>query len=452
MNVVIIGSGYVGLTTGAVLSYFGNQVTCIDVDERKIATLAAGGLPIFEPHLPDLLALARKGMTFTTGYEAIRAAEVVFIAVGTPALPDGNPDLTYLDQAAGQIATHLGMEFTAIVNKSTVPIGSGNWVEAIINEKVWQDRSSRPDKLAVASNPEFLREGSAIFDTLYPDRIVIGADDARAIEILLKLYRPIIDQSFPAPSFLPRPDQLTAVPVVTTSLTSAELIKYSANAFLALKISFINEIACIAEKVGADVTQIARGIGLDNRIGTSFLNAGIGWGGSCFGKDTAALLATAREYNLAMPTIEAARQTNSYMRDRVVEKLANELKILKGKTVALLGLAFKPFTDDLRDSPSVDIAQRLIQRGVKVIAHDPAAMDRAREELGSTGICFSESIPALFNGTDAVVLVTEWPDYQQLPWVELRSKMRNPIVLDGRNFLDKDHLEQAGYKYMGVGR
>ncbi len=339
-----------------------------------------------------------------------------------------------------------------MVNKSTVPIGCGNWVESLVREAFEARNGRRPNGcFSVASNPEFLREGSALHDSLYPDRVVVGSDDPRALERLYALYRPVVEQTFPAPSFLPRPESLGAVPLITTNLASAELIKYAANAFLALKISFINEIAQLAEKVGADATQIGKGIGLDARIGTRFLQAGIGWGGSCFGKDTAALIATAGEYNLTMPIVAAAREVNYRQRDRVIEKLLGTLKILKGRTVGLLGLAFKPHTDDLRDAPALDIARRLAERGAKVRAHDPIALDRARRECDST-VSLVDSVEQLAADADALVLVTEWPQYRDLPWARLAELMRTPLLLDGRNFLDQAALEAAGFQYMGMGR
>jgi len=382
VNVAIIGTGYVGLTTGACLAYLGHRVTCVDADEKKIAELERGGIPIYEPYLKELIAAARTNLVFTTSYaNAIPDAQVVFIAVGTPPGEGGAPDLRYLKAAAHGVGELLGHHFTVVVNKSTVPIGSGNWVGSLVRQAV----AGRPDKqgdvcFAVASNPEFLREGSAISDTLYPDRIVVGADEEQTAEVLYTLYRHIVDQAFQAPAFLPRPERVGAVPLISTDLQSAELIKYAANAFLALKISYINEIGQLAEKVGADITQVARGIGLDHRIGTRFLQAGLGWGGSCFGKDTAALIATAGEYKLDMPIVRAARDVNRRQRERVIEKLLDELKILKGRTVGLLGLAFKPNTDDLREAPALDVARELILRGVLVKAHDPVAMERFKKE------------------------------------------------------------------------
>jgi UDPglucose 6-dehydrogenase len=455
MNVVVVGTGYVGLTTGVALAYLGNQVTCLDIDPEKIATLNNNQVPIYEPGLPELLEISRANLHFTASYDeaGIGSCDVVFIAVGTPSLPDGNADLTYVKAAADALGSRLDHAFTVVVNKSTVPIGSGNWVGTLLRDAYVRSKGSQPDgKYAVASNPEFLRQGSALLDTLYPDRVVIGSEEPRAIDTLTNLYRPILNQDFPPPAHLPRPDGLSAIPVVTCDLASAELIKYAANSFLALKISYMNEIAHLAEKVGADVTQIARGIGLDARIGPRFLQAGIGWGGSCFGKDTAALVAISREYGMSMPIVQAAREVNYYQRTWVVDTLLHELKILKGKTVALLGFAFKPNTDDLRDAPSLDIARQLIQRGARVRATDPVALGNARQLYPDLGVIYCDQpLDALYKA-DAAVLVTEWPEYRDLDWAEVKKILKNPLILDGRNFLDRHELERLGYRYVGVGR
>ncbi len=339
-------------------------------------------------------------------------------------------------------------DFTVVVNKSTVPIGSGNWVGSLLREAYEQRNAGKPADFAVASNPEFLREGSALRDSLYPDRIVIGADETRALELLYSLYRPILDQTFTAPTYLPRPESVSAIPLVSTDLASAELIKYAANAFLALKISFINEIGLLGERVGANISEIARGIGLDSRIGPRFLSAGIGWGGSCFGKDTAALIATAGEYGLNLPIVEAARKINCRQRDRIVEKLLHELKILKGRTIGLLGLAFKPNTDDLREAPAVEIAQKLIDRGVRVKVHDPIALERFEREHSSMPVQICKNVCDMAEGCDALVLVTEWNDYRDLDWEMLAGKMRVPFVLDGRHALDREKLTRAGFRYL----
>lgn len=455
MKVTVVGTGYVGLTTGVALAYLGNQVTCVDIDPEKIAKLNHGQVPIYEPGLPELLEISRANLHFTSSFDeaGIGTCEVVFIAVGTPSLPDGNADLSYVKAAADAIGSRLDHAFTVVVNKSTVPIGSGNWVGTLLRDAYVRGRNEQSEgRFAVASNPEFLRQGSALPDTLYPDRVVIGSEDTRAIDTLTNLYRPILNQDFPPPAHLPRPDGLSGIPVVTCDLASAELIKYAANSFLALKISYMNEIAHLAEKVGADVTQIARGIGLDARIGPRFLNAGIGWGGSCFGKDTAALVAIARDHGLGMPIVQAAREVNYHQRTWVVETLLDELKTLEGKTVALLGFAFKANTDDLRDAPSLDIARQLIQRGARVRATDPVALGNARLLHPDLGVTFWDAPLEALHKADAVVLVTEWPQYRDLDWAVVKGILDNPLLLDGRNFLDRHELERLGYRYVGVGR
>ncbi|BAW01131.1 nucleotide sugar dehydrogenase [Thermus thermophilus] len=452
MKVAVIGTGYVGLTTALSLAYVGHEVVGVDLDEGKVAGLKRGEPPFYEPHAKETLALVRDRLSFTTRYEeAIPQAEVVFLAVGTPSLEDGSPDLSQVREAAWAIGRHLGEGFTVVVNKSTVPVGSGNYVEALVRRAFREAHGGEPDgRLAVASNPEFLREGQALYDSLYPDRIVVGAEDKRALEVLRELYEPILEQSFAPPPFLPRPEHMGAVPFVTTDLASAELIKYGANAFLALKISFINELARLAERVGADIREVARGIGLDSRIGPRFLQAGLGWGGSCFPKDTAALLAMAREYGLSLPITEAARAVNFSQRELLVEKLLAELKTLKGRTIALLGLAFKPNTDDLRESPALALAELLLKRGAFVRAHDPVALPRAKREV-ALPLEYAEDPRTLLEGADAVVLATDWPEYRTWPWGELKGFVRIPLVVDGRNFLDGKALAALGYRYVGLG-
>jgi UDPglucose 6-dehydrogenase len=325
-------------------------------------------------------------------------------------------------------------------------------VEALIRDAL-DARPSGPGEstFAVASNPEFLREGTALRDSLYPDRVVVGSDHEHALEVLYTLYRPVLEQSFRAPTFLPRPEGLGAAPLVATDIASAELIKYAANAFLALKVSYINEVSQLAEKVGADVGQVAKGIGLDARIGTRFLQAGIGWGGSCFAKDTAALLSTASEYGLDMPIVAAAREVNARQRTLVVTKLLAELKILSGHRIALLGLAFKPHTDDLRDAPAFDIARHLIEKGAIVEVHDPVALARARAEHPDLDIRYCDTPEETMKNASAVVLVTDWPQYRELDWPRLAPTMRNPLLIDGRNFLNKTKLIEAGFRYVAIG-
>jgi UDPglucose 6-dehydrogenase len=452
MNVSIIGTGYVGLTTGTCLAFLGHRVTCIDSDQRKIAMLEAGKTPIYEPFLAELITEAGPNLRFCRDYApAVRDADVIFIAVGTPPSANGSPDLQYVSAAARGIGQHYAGDFTVVVNKSTVPIGSGNWVDSLVRESYEQHHGKKANgHFSVASNPEFLREGTALHDSLYPDRVVIGSDDARSLEMLYSLYRPILDQTFAPPPYLPRPDGLGAVPLISADLASAELIKYAANAFLATKISYINEIGQLAEKVGADIQQVAKGIGLDARIGTRFLQCGIGWGGSCFGKDTAALVSTAAEYGLTMPIVDSAREINRRQRDRVVDKLLGELKILKGRTIGLLGLAFKPNTDDLREAPAIDIARKLVERGAKVRVHDPVALERFQQEYPDLAVIGCQTPEEVAEEADALVLVTEWQQYLELDWEALAGRMRSRIILDGRHALDRARLTRFGFKYLGI--
>jgi len=451
MRVLIIGTGYVGLNTGVMLAYLGNDVTCIDLNQEKVERLKAGAVPFYEPHLEELFADVHQKMHFVSDYpEAdIPNKEVIFIAVGTPSLSDGNADLSYVRMAAESIAENLGEKFVVVVNKSTVPIGSGNWVEAIIREHYFEVRKAKPNGLFnVASSPEFLAQGAALHGSFYPDRIIVGSEHQPSIDRLKELFGPIMRQDFAAPACLPRPADLTEVPMLVCDLTSAEMVKYAANSFLALKISFINEIAHLAQKVGADVSAISEGIGLDKRIGKRFLNAGIGWGGSCFGKDTAALVATAKDYHLDMPIIRAARDVNYGQRVWVVDRLQEELKILKGKHVALLGFSFKPNTDDLRDAPSLDISRLLVQRGAIVRAHDPVALNNARSQYPNLGITYTTDLKFTIEDADAIVLVTEWPNYRDLDWDAI-----SPVpVIDGRNFLDRDRLTKLGFTVIGIGK
>jgi len=406
MKVCVIGTGYVGLTTGLCLAYIGHDVCCLDVDANKIDSLRQGIPTIYEPGIRELLAMVSDRIRFTDdASEALHEAQVVFIAVGTPPLPDGNPDLRYLRQAGEEIGKRLNGNSPVVVNKSTVPVGSGNWIESIVRDSYQAHHGRSPQgNFSVASNPEFLREGSAIHDSLYPDRIVIGGGDGCALHVLEDLYRPIMEQSFPSPAFAPRPEGFGAVALVTTDLASAELIKYAANSFLSIKISFANEVSHLAERVGANIKQVMRGIGLDARIGPRFLQAGLGWGGSCFGKDTAALIATAREYGTCMRIVQAARDVNYDQRALAVDRILRAVKILKGRTIGILGLAFKPNTDDLRDSPALEIAQRLVDRGAKVRAHDPIALDHAQRTRGESGIAFCPTVEEVFDGADAVLL------------------------------------------------
>jgi UDPglucose 6-dehydrogenase len=462
MRVTVIGTGYVGTVTGVCLSYLGHRVTCVDTDLPKIEKLRRGEPPIYEPGLEELIAMAnqRGGINFETDLDsAVRESDVIFIAVGTPPLPSGESNLTYLESAARGIGAAMDpSRFRVVVNKSTVPVGSGNLVETLVREGILESHPDLSDAIAfgVASNPEFLREGSAIHDSLYPDRIVVGADDPTTLEMMRQLYAALIEQQFDEPSFAPRPPELRSeleeIPMVATTITSAEMIKYSANAFLALKIGFSNEMANICERVGADVTEVMTGIGLDRRIGRGFLNAGIGWGGSCFGKDISSLLHTATEYGYQARILEAALAVNRMQRSAVIQKLQEKLYILKGRTIALLGLAFKPDTDDLRDAPSLQIAEKLIQMGARVRAYDPVAMEACRAQNPDLRIVYCNDALSAAEHADALVLVTEWPEFAGLNLPQLASRMNKAILIDGRNLFQPEQAREAGFEYAGIGR
>jgi len=452
MKIAIIGTGYVGLTTGVALAYVGHHVTAVDTDRAKIALLQDGKSPIHEVGIEALLTQAASRLAFSEALaEVIPLAEVVFIAVGTPSKATGEADLSYVEGVAREIASALvhGQTCTVVI-KSTVPIGTNRRVIHLVERTL----AARGVSATVyfASNPEFLREGVAVQDTLYPDRIVVGAEQQEAFAVLSRVYRPLVEQTFVPPSFLPRPEGYRLPNLVTMDLVSAEMTKYAANSFLALKISFINEIAGLCERVGADVTEVARGMGLDHRIGHRFLDAGIGWGGSCFPKDTAALLAVANEYGYTMPIIQAARAVNERQRQAVVDKLQSELKVLRGRSIAVLGLSFKPGTDDVRDSPAVDIVRILIERGAHVRVHDPIALSNAKDVLRDLDIDFSSTPYEAVRGADAVVLATAWDEYQLLDLARLAQTMRVPLLIDGRNQITPDLALEAGLRYVGIGR
>ena len=455
MRVTVIGTGYVGTVTGVCLSYLGHHVTCVDTDAAKIARLRRGESPIYEPHLEAMLSLAaeRGGVEFATELsDAVRASDVIFIAVGTPPLPTGEANLSYLESAARNIGGAMDdSRFRVVVNKSTVPVGSGNLVEALVREGIAESGRTGRIRFGVASNPEFLREGNAVADSLYPDRIVVGGD-AATLAVMRELYEPLVAQVFTPPPDVPRPSALISVPLLTTSLTSAEMIKYAANAFLAMKIGFANEMANICERVGAEAPEVMAGIGLDSRIGAKFLNPGVGWGGSCFGKDIQALLHTAREYGYSSRLLEATLEVNAAQRQMIIQKLQEKLFILKGRTIGLLGLAFKPDTDDLRDAPSLHIAERLLHLGARVKAYDPIANAACREQRPDLKIRLCETALELASESDALVLVTEWRQFHELNLAELAKAMNTAVLVDGRNFFMPETAIRAGFDYAGVGR
>ncbi|MFZ4640528.1 MAG: UDP-glucose dehydrogenase family protein [Nodosilinea sp.] len=462
MRVCVIGTGYVGLVTGVCLAHIGHEVICIDINEEKVKLMQSGQSPIFEPGLSELMqsAMASGHLQFSTNLQqGVDHGEILFIAVGTPALPNGESDTRYVEDVARGIGTHLQGGYKVIVNKSTVPIGSGDWVRMIVMDGVTERQKApvaagslpvlaHPEVVGdfdVVSNPEFLREGSAIYDTFNPDRIVLGSNSSRAIALMQQLYSPIIEGRYrEQPGGEP-------VPVLVTDLSSAEMVKYAANSFLATKISFINEIANICDRVGADITQVAAGIGLDSRIGKKFLQAGIGWGGSCFPKDVAALIHTADDYGYEAQLLKAAVEVNDRQRQVPLEKLQQVLKILKGKTVGLLGLTFKPDTDDLRDAPALILIEQLNRLGAKVKAYDPIVSQSGLRH-GLSGVIVETDPHHLADGCDALVLVTEWNQFQTLDYKLMAEKMHSPILIDGRNFLNPEVLIQSGFQYFGIGR
>jgi len=433
MRVAMIGTGYVGLVSGACFADFGHEVTCVDKDTGKIAALGRGEVPIYEPGLTAMVAAnARAGRLKFTGdlAAAVKNAEAVFIAVGTPSRRgDGHADLSFVYDAAREIAAALD-GFTVVITKSTVPVGTGDEVERIVRE-------ARPDAdVAVVSNPEFLREGAAIRDFKHPDRIVIGTVDERARELMRELYRPLY---------------LNRAPILFTERRTAELTKYAANAFLATKITFINEIADLAEKVGADVQEIARGIGLDNRIGEKFLHAGPGYGGSCFPKDTVALLKTGQDYDAPLRVVEAVVAVNDARKRAMARKVAAALGgELRGKTVAVLGLTFKPNTDDMREAPSIPLITALQDMGAAVRAYDPEGMQQAKAHVSNVTFC--DDAYACAQGASALVIVTEWEQFRALDFERLKAAMARPLLVDLRNIYAPEEVRRAGFAYESVGR
>ena len=448
MRIAVIGGGNVGLVSAVLYAYLGNEVTLLEVRPDVVEQVRRGEPPFHEPGLPELLRAVQPRLKATSDpAEALPGAELIVVAVGTPPGTDGRPDTRQLDAAIRDVARHAGPGFAVVAVKSTAPLGFGSYVRDLLAELLLE-RPGAPE-IAVVSLPEFLSEGSALRDFLYPDRIVLGGDDPRAVELVRALYRPIEEQRFDPPAMVPRPPGLERVPFLVMSVASAELTKYAANAFLALKVSFANEMAAVAEAFGADVREVMTAVGLDRRIGPEFLRAGIGWGGSCFPKDTAALAALAAEVGVDLHTVRAAREANVAARTRAVRRLAEELGGLRGRTIALCGLSFKPGTDDLRESPGVEVGRALVEWGARVRAHDPVALDRARD----AGLPFElRGRPEeLVEGADALLLATEWPEYRQWPWEALRPLFRRPLLLDGRNALDPERMTAAGYRYLGVG-
>jgi UDPglucose 6-dehydrogenase len=429
MNISIIGSGYVGLVTGACFAELGNKVICADNDADKISRLKKGIVPIYEPGLEEIikLNLKNKRLKFTSSVKsAVKASEVIFIAVGTPALGNGEADLTGIENVARLIARNMD-GYRLIVEKSTVPVETCAWVKKTISTYI-----KKGHKFDVVSNPEFLREGSAINDFTHPDRIILGVESIKARQIMSSLYEPLNR------------------PILVTNIKSAELIKHASNAFLATKISFINAISRICDKVGADVKEVAQGMGLDNRIGRHFLHAGLGYGGSCFPKDLEAFISIAEKLGYDFEILKAVRDTNEEQKKFVLQKIKDELWIIKDKTIAVLGLAFKANTDDLRNAPSIDLIRALIQEGARVKVYDPKAMDKAKKFLKD--VVFCKDLYQAAGSADCLIVATEWNEFKEMDFARLKKALKRPLVVDARNIYEPALLRKQGFTYVGVGR
>ncbi|MBC7796150.1 MAG: UDP-glucose/GDP-mannose dehydrogenase family protein [Pyrinomonadaceae bacterium] len=433
MHIAVIGTGYVGLVTGACFAEFGVDVTCVDIDESKIARLKENIIPIYEPGLDQIVEKNVKAgrLHFTTDLKAaVEESLVIFLAVGTPPREDGSPDMSYVETAATSIAENMN-GYKVVVTKSTVPVGTGKWLKNLI-----QERQKNKTGFGVISNPEFLREGAAISDFMRPDRVVIGGADQEAIAIMKDLYRPLY---------------LIETPFVITSLEAAELTKYAANAFLATKISFINEIANLCDEIGCDVHDVARGMGMDKRIGTKFLHPGPGFGGSCFPKDTRALATVAKQFGATSHIVDSVIEVNERQRLAMLPKIAKLVGDFKGKTIAVLGLSFKPETDDMRESPAIEILEELVKRGAKVKAFDPVAIEEARKVLPSE-IIYSKDEYDTLDGADALVIMTEWNQFRALDLERVKKLLKTPKVADLRNVYEPKDMREMGFEYVGVGR
>ena len=449
MRIAVVGSGYVGLVAGTCFADLGHEVILVDNDQQKLSALRNGEVPIHERFLPELLGRHRGNrLTFSDDLkEAARLSSAIFVAVGTPPTERGEADLSYVESVAREISGGVD-DYKVVIEKSTVPVYTSEWVRRIILRN-----GADPESFDVASNPEFLREGTAVTDFLFPDRIVIGCDSKRAADVLREIYAPMTDGSYyKRPDAIPQPDRATIPPpIIVTSTKSAELIKHASNAFLAMKISFINAVASVCESVGADVNQVVHGIGTDSRIGRRFLNPGIGYGGSCFPKDVMAFRAVARESGYDFRLLDEVMRINEEQRQRFLHKVHSALWTLRGKKLAVLGLAFKGGTDDIRESPAIFLVQALLQEGSKITAYDPAGMDRAREVLGSR-IDFAASAYEAAEDADALLILTEWEEFANLDLDRIRQALRYPIIIDGRNLYDSEMMSAQGFTYYSVGR
>lgn len=432
MNIAVIGTGYVGLVTGACFAEFGVHVTCVDVDTEKVDKLNKGIIPIYEPGLDTIVEknVEAGRLHFTTDIQsAVKDSLVVFLAVGTPPQADGTPDMSYYRQAAKDVAEAMN-GYKVLVTKSTVPVGTGKWLREFVAENL-----ATPTEFGVASNPEFLREGAAITDFMRPDRVVIGSNEDRAIDVMKELYRPLY---------------LIETPIIITSLEAAELIKYAANAFLATKITFINEVANLCDAIGCDVHDVARGMGMDNRIGRKFLHPGPGYGGSCFPKDTRALTTVADQFGVETRIVDAVIEANERQRDAMIPKIEKLAGDLKGKQIGVLGLSFKPETDDMRESPATDIIKMMIERGATVKAYDPVAMDEAKHVLPDIEYAVDEY--AAIDGADMMVIITEWNQFRALDMEKVKKLLKAPKIADLRNVYEPTDMRELGFEYVGVGR
>ncbi|MGI8543556.1 MAG: UDP-glucose dehydrogenase family protein [Aridibacter sp.] len=432
MHIAVIGTGYVGLVTGTCFAEFGVEVTCVDVDENKITGLNNGKIPIYEPGLDSIIEKNVKAgrLHFTTDIKsAVEDSLVIFLAVGTPPKENGSPDMSYFQQAAKDIAEAMN-GYKVLVTKSTVPVGTGKWLKKFVTENL-----KTKTNFGVASNPEFLREGAAIEDFMRPNRVVIGSNEEDAIAIMKDLYRPLY---------------LIETPIVITSLEAAELIKYAANAFLATKITFINEIANLCDAIGCDVHDVARGIGMDKRIGSKFLHPGPGYGGSCFPKDTRALTTVADQFNVETKIVDAVIEANEFQRQAMIPKIQKLVGDLDGKKIGVLGLSFKPETDDMRESPAIEIIKEMVAQGAKIKAFDPVAMEEAKEFLPD--IEYAENEYDAIKGADALVIITEWNQFRALNMKEVKKLLKSPKIADLRNIYEPEDMRKMGFEYVGVGR
>ena len=451
MKIAVVGSGYVGLVAGACLAEIGHEVILVDNDERKYLALQNGECPIHEAFLPELLARHHKSGSLTFSQDlcgAVRASQAVFIAVGTPSTINGEADLSYVESVAREIATAIN-DYKLVIGKSTVPVYTSEWVR-----RTMLQNGTPPHLFEVASNPEFLREGTAVRDFLYPDRIVIGCESPTGEKLLRQIYAPLTDGTYyTANTEIPQPPDWAPPPVlIATKPKSAELVKYACNAFLAMKISFINAVATICESVGADVDDVRKGIGSDSRIGVRFLHPGIGYGGSCFPKDLAAYRAVARENGYNFRLLEEVMAINNDQRDRFLKKVRRALWTLKGKRLAVLGLAFKGGTDDIRESPAISIAASLVEAGSRIAVYDPAAMERAAQVLPPEWVEYARDSYEACEGADALLVLTEWEEFKALNLERVRSLLRYPIVIDGRNLFEPEHMDELGFSYYSIGR